>query len=578
MKKSIIIGIFIILILIVILAKDSKKEVVPPELSNTWNFEQEKAEAKIESKEGWVRLWYQIEDFFGECSFLYKPSATLVDHGLVIRARGGGAWMISLGTKDVIPDLSKVPYFMIEAKKEAAELYLPFSDFGFRGDHTGDVSLPKPEEVKSLIFTPSVGWSEPGQSHFLEIKEIRTYKKGTDSETDKDGDGIPNDDDYDSDGDGWFNVLEGYAGTDRMDPSDFPNGKLITPSSGCYTGLLVTSGATGILDFETLTGMKPAIINLFPGWEIDQRAPLKMDRPFLEWIWRHGSIPRHCWLPEGKVRLQDIIDGKHDQMIAELAEEVKALRQPIIWPWGVEVDGSPLEPSNGLSNFGKDGTKNWYEVDNLNCYYGSPDEPDGIERWKDYVSYVRKIFDRHGVNNVVYFFHALGAEYTESGEDIMDGQLPTPGDWNTVTNYYPGARLVDWVGFSLNGPGWNGTKWISIDNILDESYLTKLRGVAMGKPIMIPEFAFFPQTNWQTPPRQSRAELFSKVFKEIKTKYPSIKAWMFENTRSLSPPVMPMWVVAPYMSADSPPDELEAFREAVTQDPYFLKDPILSGL
>jgi hypothetical protein len=476
MKKIIIIGSLIIAT--VVLANDSKKQVVPCAPSNAWNSVQEKADTKIESKNGWVRLWYQIKDFFGESHFIYNLPSKLADNGLVIRARGEGVWMVSLAKMDVIPDLSMLPYFMIEAKKEAADLYLPFSDFGFRGDHTGDVSMPKPDEVKSLIFTPSLGWSEPGQSHFLEIKEIRTYKKGAPNETDKDGDGIPNPDDYDIDGDGWFNVLEGYAGTDQMDHSDFPNGKLITPSSGCYTGLFVTSGATGILEFEKLTGMKPAIINLFLGWEIDQQARLKLDRPFLEWIWRHGSIPRHSWLPEGNVRLQDIIDGKHDKMISDLAKEVKALKQPIIWPWGVEVDGSPLEPSNGLSNFGKDGTKNWYDVDNLNSYYGQPDEPDGIERWKDYVSRVREIFNRHDVDNVIYFFHTLGAEYTESGEDITDGQLPVPGNWNTVTNYYPGSELVDWVGFSLNGPGWNGFKWMTIEDILDESYLKKLHAVS----------------------------------------------------------------------------------------------------
>jgi len=584
MKKRIVIGILIIVIVIVILRllgyKDSKKQVMPSEPSNAWSSMQEKADTKIESKDGWVRLWYQIKDFFGESHFIYNLTSKLADNGLVIRVKGEGVWMVSLGTTDVIPDLSMVPYFMIEAKKEAADLYLPFSDFGFRGDHTGDVSMPKPDEVKSLIFTPSLGWSEPGQSHFLEIKEIRTYKKGTPTETDKDGDGIPNGDDYDIDGDGWFNVLEGYAGTDQMDPSNFPDGKLITPSNGCYTGVLITSGATGIVEFESLTGMKPAIINVFLGWEINQDARLKMDRPFLEWIWRHGSIPRHSWFPEGNVRIQDILGGKHDRMLTALACEVKALKQPIIWPYGVEVNGSPLEPSNALWNFGKDGTDRWFEADDIFSHYGDPDEPDGIERWKDYVAYVRKVFDRHGVNNVVYLFHTLGVDYTESGEDILSEeedilgeQYPVPGNWNTVTNYYPGARLVDWAGFSLNGPGWNGSRWVTIPDLIDESHLMKLRTACAGKPFMIPEFSFFPQAN--TDPEESRAELFLKVFAELKTDYPFIKAWMFGNTRALSPPALPLWVIAPYMGQDSPPDEIEAFRKAVTQDPYFLKDPIL---
>jgi hypothetical protein len=90
---------------------------------------------------------------------------------------------------------------------------------------------------------------------------------------------------------------------------------------------------------------------------------------------------------------------------------------------------------------------------------------------------------------------------------------------------------------------------------------------------MIPEFGFFPQANYA--PSESRAKLFLDVFNEIKTRYPSIKAWMFDNIRTLSPPVSPMWPVAPYLGPDSPPGEIEAFRAAVTQDPYFLKNPIL---
>lgn len=561
-----------------------KKVSLPENLSVTealsaWSSKRDKADTKVESKNGWVRLWYQVQDFWAWATFHYKLPFKLEGKGLVVRAMGEGAWMVSLGLSDSLhsglEELIDIPYFMIEAKDEPQDLYLPFSDFGFRSDHTGDVSMPNPGEIKSLFFTPSLGWAEKGQSDYLEIKEIKTYESGSPSNTDEDGDGIPNGNDWDIDGDGWFNVFEGYAGTDPMDPSKFPDGKLTVPSEGCYTGSIIFSGATGMLDYETLTGMKPAIIVVHPGWEINQNARLKMERPLLDWIWRHGSIPKYSWYPEDPVRLQDILDGKHDQMLEELAEEIKALKQPIVWTYGTEVDGSPMESSNALWNFGKDGTKKWFEVDDIYTYYGDPKQPDGIERWKDYVAYIRRVFDGHGVNNLVYLFHLLGAEYTVSGDDVLDGMFPVPGDWNSVNNYYPGDNLVDWCGFSKHECGWlNGSRYMTISDSLMEDYWTKLRTVCAGKPIMIVEFSILPQA--YSNPEKSRTLVYSDVFKEMKTRYPSIKAWLLTNTRYMSPPIMDLFPFPPYMDQNSPSDEIEAFKAEVTLDTYFIKNPILS--
>ena len=590
-KKKVIIGILVIIVVIVVLVlldkdklvllnKDQSeeqtitKQFITSGSSGTWSSKENKVNTNVELKDGWIRLWYNTRDFIGEISFINELPLKLSGDGIFIKAKGEGVWMVSLGASDSFSDPATLPYFMLEVKSEEDDYYLPFSDFGFRSEYTGDVSILNPDKIKSLIFIPSLGWSEKGQSHFLEIKEIKSYEKGISSETDNDGDGIPNNNDWDIDGDGWFNILEGYAGTDQMNPSDFPNGKLGVPSNGSYTGTLITSGATGIVEFEELTGMKSAIISVFPGWEINPNAPLKLDKPFLDWVWRHGSIPRHSWIPEG-IRIQDILDGKHDEIVNALAREVKALKQPIIWAWGVEVTGSPGEPSNALWNFGKDGTEKWFETDNMYTYYGDPNKPDGIERWKDYVAYMKKVFDSHGANNLIYFFHVLAEEYSTAGEDILDGMYPVPGDWNSVEKYYPSDEFVDWCGLSVNGPMWHKDKWRTLDEIFSDNknHLTKLQNVCKEKPFFIPEFSFFPQENKN--PEKSRAELFSKVFEQLKTKYPFIKAWTYENTRALSPPVLDIWPIAPFMGPDSPPDEIEAFKKAVTENSYFIKDPIL---
>jgi hypothetical protein len=120
-----------------------------------------------------------------------------------------------------------------------------------------------------------------------------------------------------------------------------------------------------------------------------------------------GAIPMISW--RGTYH-DEILDGRHDSMIAANARRLARDGKPKLLRWGWEMNGS------------------WYAWSGPK----NDDNPAGyVECWK----HIRKIFDKQGADNVSWVWSVNWNSQPDTKE-------------NGFAAYYPGDKLVDWVAIS----------------------------------------------------------------------------------------------------------------------------------
>jgi len=251
--------------------------------------------------------------------------------------------------------------------------------------------------------------------------------------------------------------------------------KFEPPASGVYLAAFPGFGATEdivsgntLADFESIAGHRVAWAYFSDNWYHGIQFPsinvAKIHAagrvPFIRMMMR-SQENNPC--PDPKYSLQQIIDGKYDKDLTKWAQEAKGTGLPMLVEFGTEVNGDWFS-WNGKYNGG--GDKNGF---------GDPNKADGPER---FVAAYRRIVDtfrREGAYNVSWAWH-------------VDAESSPSNSWNQISEYWPGADYVDWIGVSIYGPQKptepGGT---SFEAILDRVYpqLTKL---STEKPIAILEW------------------------------------------------------------------------------------------
>jgi hypothetical protein len=289
-------------------------------------------------------------------------------------------------------------------------------------------------------------------------------------------------------------------------PAAPPSAK-IPPAQGALFGAFVGVGTEGTDDFlreEKLIGRRWAIDNRFYSFEdwINDRT---------RWDIEQKLIPLVTWEPHEK--LDDLIAGKHDDMLRTRARGARDLGVEMFLRWGHEMNGN-WYPWSGAMNGAAKG---------------------GADKYIAAYRHVHDIFVAEGATNVVWVWCPL----------VTD--VPSEA-WNHWTKYYPGDDYVDWVG--LDAYNWGSSSsccvWQTFPTLITALY----KDYAGKKPLMLPETS-------SAEVGGNKAEWILDMQSALKTNYTAIKAvvWFDINKET-------DWRVA------SSPATLQAYK-AVAADPYF---------
>lgn len=251
---------------------------------------------------------------------------------------------------------------------------------------------------------------------------------------------------------------------------------------------------------------------------------------FLTWEFMPGSSQKLEGY-EGRV-LEAITDGLYDDILTSWAEGVRAFGKPVFLRFGHEMNGD-WYPWSGVKNGGG-------QLDG----YGSPDLPDGPERYVAAFRYIHDTFTAQGAENVLWVW-CPNAPF-----DVMESAL---GPWNRAAAYYPGDDYVDWLCF--DGYNWGSSafgqqfnaQWLSFDEIFASSY-AELGAINSDKPIIIGEFA-------STEDGGDKAAWITDTFDAIRHDFPQIRALIWFHIAKETD-----WRIN---SSDA---ALGAYREAVADD------------
>jgi hypothetical protein len=147
----------------------------------------------------------------------------------------------------------------------------------------------------------------------------------------------------------------------------------------------------------------------------------------------------------------DILDGNYDEYFEEYARKLKAFGHPVIFRLNNEMNGDWC----------------WYSA-----YYTSKDP----ELYKALWRYIHTIFDRNGVDNIVWVWNP----HDLSRPDFK---------WNNYMAYYPGDEYVDIIGMTGYNTGtyFPGERWREFVEVYPPLY--DQYSELFDKPFMITEFA-----------------------------------------------------------------------------------------
>ncbi len=324
---------------------------------------------------------------------------------------------------------------------------------------------------------------------------------------------------------------------------------LAVPETGAYTGAYLDFGDTednvtrpAIQKFEEMVGKPQAIVASSSYWG---RGNFPSENVRL--IADYGAVPLLYWSPWGPPYEQ----GKHvDPGAFSLRHIVAGDCDAYIdrWAAGAKEFGHPL-----LVSFGCEPNSNWFP------WSGSANGADGKEASggftgpEMYKRAYRHAVDRvraAGAHNVLWVFHANADSHPDR-------------PWNAVSEFYPGADYVDWLGLSVYGQLTPGDDdWEDWSDVMDKAY-KRLCALDPAKPVMLAEWGVgeFPDGD--------KAEFIRDAFAGFAAgKYSRVRAAVFWHERWQNKDES--WS---NLRVNSSPGALKAYRQGVAA-PFWLGRPV----
>jgi hypothetical protein len=318
----------------------------------------------------------------------------------------------------------------------------------------------------------------------------------------------------------------------------------VFPRVGAYCGAYVDFGETednvtleAIEKFEKLAGKHLAIIASSSFWG-ELNFPVKN----VMLISRHGALPLLFWSPwdrpyaeeakPDRFGLKEILSGKWDSYIDQWAIAARETNIPLLVSWGMEMNG------------------NWFPWSGIH-YGGGTEGKSGFEGPESYKKAFRYVVDRvraRGATNILWGFHAN--YYTYPWEA-----------WNRISQYYPGADYVDWLGLSVYGKQFSHSIWYSFKDVMEEGY-QELCNLDPVKPVLVAEYGV-----GEFPSSGNKAEWITNALELLRTRYTRVKGAVYWQER---------WPnddgTYTNLRINSSPEALAAYRKGIA-NPFWLDWP-----
>lgn len=179
-----------------------------------------------------------------------------------------------------------------------------------------------------------------------------------------------------------------------------------------------------VLEPERESKITPEMIVFYLQWPTPKEQYRSLIAS-LETIWNIGAVPCLTWEPmtkedqiEKMVPYEDILSGKYDNYLTQVAAEVKLWEKPLIIRFAQEMNVSRYHWGTAKDDFG----------------------PRSPEIYIKMFRYVADLFKKEKADNVLWVFCP--------NVDSIPNE-----SWNTAKNYYPGDQYVDILG--MDGYNWN---------------------------------------------------------------------------------------------------------------------------
>jgi hypothetical protein len=334
--------------------------------------------------------------------------------------------------------------------------------------------------------------------------------------------------------------------------------KIVPPEEGVYLGAYNFEG-TGLLNFEEAIGKKVAITGYTP--DIKNNGGIENSLPSFDiegnerWYQKGYlttySLETGLGFPDPTFTPQDIIEGRLDNELRQVAQDIARWGRPIFWLYPREPDIQPHIPKAARPGFfhgggyGPDGLQTGAEIEQMygepalyNSYQsptgtscdtlGDPFCLDGPERYRDMVRHIHDLVTPIAPN-VTW---VMGA--------ITQFEI---GDYRW---WYPGNAYVDWHAIDeyqvVDDPGEPGQPaptphfGRSIRSRIDAAM-----ELDPAKPVMILELGGIVHTG----SNKDRSQLFHELFQSLKQDYPQVKAFLYfqqgEVTLTKDDPTAAVW-------------------------------------
>jgi hypothetical protein len=313
-----------------------------------------------------------------------------------------------------------------------------------------------------------------------------------------------------------------------------------------------------IVSWREMTGRRVAGIYLSDHWgDADGDVRITFPQAKVQMFWRHGALPMVRMMPwsklwtggaDPKISMQAVARGRFDDQLRAWFRDARDTGIPLLLEFGVEVNGDWF-PWNGRWNGG--GTTDGY---------GSPERPDGPERFRDAYRHVVDLSRATGAARLITWnFHVNADSWPQRW-------------WNQPRWYYPGDSYVDWLSVSNYGeqvPSGKPSHWAMFGEDLGSasdpsSSYSRIRRLDPPAPFAVIEFgvtedpAAGDKAGWIT-------DAYSKLVPPTAVYDASLVSYWSEKWRNGNGKVSDLRV-------DSSPEALAAYREAIA-DPFLVTTP-----
>ncbi|MCL2790310.1 MAG: glycoside hydrolase family 26 protein [Desulfobulbus sp.] len=315
---------------------------------------------------------------------------------------------------------------------------------------------------------------------------------------------------------------------------------LVMPQKGVYTGAYVDFGEgesrvtyDALTAFERLTGKPLAVVACGNFWG-DQAFPEKTVRI----ITGYGAVPFLFWSPWDKpyeesrgpdrFGLREILAGKWDTYIDTWADAARQYGKPLLIAWGLEMNGTWFPWSGSFYGGGKVAGRT---KDGQALY-------EGPELYKRAYRYVVDRVRARKATNILWGFHA---------NNFSSPRVP----WNQMSNYYPGADYVDWLGLSVYGKMTRSEGWAEFGDMMAVPY-AEICALDAAKPVFVAEWGV-----GEYPPGD-KAKFIATALRDLPGTYQRVRLAVYWHER---------WEnkdnTFSNLRVNSSPEALEAYRTGI---------------